>query len=356
MSLITIQDSLRQSVEAASGGAQTVLVTPKGQLTYMNVIDKFDMSTIDPSLSGTHPAFIVNGVEKSKIYIGTYQGVIKNGEFISQPNQNIGTSDIPLSTLKTVITACGAGHHIMTAAEYGMVAMLASKNTEHVLGNTYFGRSGLDASQFGRRADGLSASAGITTGNPRILTGSGPVKFRHNLRYNGISDLVGNGLEFCTGLRLVADELQFLVNNNAAATSDWFDTASWKALDGATGEFVDVGSANSVKFAITSTPANAKPYSLIATSFISSLSALTNNSQTPISIAALNKLKAFGLFAVSSSALTLGLLTIPSNLSGTTYPVVGGSTSDTAAGIYQKTFAGWTSQNAQSARPCYYAP
>ena len=73
---ILIKDSLRQSVELASGGLQTVLYTAKGQPTYMNIIQKYDMSTIDPSLSGTHPAFIVDGVEKPEIFIGTYQGVI----------------------------------------------------------------------------------------------------------------------------------------------------------------------------------------------------------------------------------------------------------------------------------------
>ena len=76
---ILVKDSLRQSVEIASGGEQTVLYTAKGQPTYMNIIKKFDMSTIDPSLSGTHPAFIVDGVEKPEIFIGTYQGRIVGG-------------------------------------------------------------------------------------------------------------------------------------------------------------------------------------------------------------------------------------------------------------------------------------
>ena len=50
MSTILIKDSLRQAVEAASGGLQTVLYTAKGQPTFMNIIEKFDMSTIDSSL------------------------------------------------------------------------------------------------------------------------------------------------------------------------------------------------------------------------------------------------------------------------------------------------------------------
>ena len=41
---ILVKDSLRQSVELASGGEQTVLYTAKGQPTYMNIIQKFDLS------------------------------------------------------------------------------------------------------------------------------------------------------------------------------------------------------------------------------------------------------------------------------------------------------------------------
>ncbi|WFL59424.1 hypothetical protein P8T61_10425, partial [Klebsiella pneumoniae] len=56
---ILIQDSLRRAVEAASGGAQTVLYTSAGDPSFVNIIPKFDVSTIDASLgSGTHPAFI----------------------------------------------------------------------------------------------------------------------------------------------------------------------------------------------------------------------------------------------------------------------------------------------------------
>ncbi len=77
---------MRQSVEAASGGEQTVLYTAKGQPTYMNIIKKFDLSTIDASLSGTHPAFIVNGVEKPEIFVGTYLGKLVDGELLSLPN------------------------------------------------------------------------------------------------------------------------------------------------------------------------------------------------------------------------------------------------------------------------------
>ena len=59
MTTILVRDSLRQAVEAASGGKQTVLYTPKGQPTYMNIITKKTLADLYPSmgLSVVHPAF-----------------------------------------------------------------------------------------------------------------------------------------------------------------------------------------------------------------------------------------------------------------------------------------------------------
>ncbi|HBW8810908.1 TPA: hypothetical protein MFN26_005836, partial [Klebsiella pneumoniae] len=90
---ILIQDSLRRAVEAASRGAQTVLYTRSGDPSFVNIIPKFDVSTIDASLgSGTHPAFIVNGTEVSQIFVGTYPGCIVNGQLLSLPDRIPATS------------------------------------------------------------------------------------------------------------------------------------------------------------------------------------------------------------------------------------------------------------------------
>lgn len=72
---IFIKDDLRASVEAATGGLVTVLYTAAGHPSYMNVIPKFNLQDIDPALgTGVHPAFIVNGVEKSELFIGQHVG------------------------------------------------------------------------------------------------------------------------------------------------------------------------------------------------------------------------------------------------------------------------------------------
>lgn len=340
MSTILIKDSLRQAVEAASGGARTVLYTAKGQPTFMNIIEKYDLSSIDSGLSGIHPAFIVNGVVKDKIFVGTYGAILKNGELLSQPN----VEPISLTTSYTAMIAAakanGAGHHVMTNAEFGALALLIVKdgNASKLIGNNYYGRSNVDATQFGRRVDGLSAVEGITTGNPKILTGSGPVRFMHNQRYNGIADLVGNLHEFCTGFRIVNSEIQIIENNNAAVGDALESSTAWRAIHAQTGELLVPNSngttENSVRFAFNGATAN----TLVLTNW-GTFASMTNPSTTsPVSNTALNKLKALGIFPMSGGTAVNGGGLFGGNaaLNITGYPLRGGRYSGgNGTGLFQ---------------------
>ena len=291
---ILIKNSLRQSVEAASGGEQTVLYTAKGQPTYMNIIQKFDLSTIDSSLSGTHPAFIVDGVEKPEIFVGTYLGKLVNGELLSLPNVDPQAS-ANFDNFSTYARACGAGHHLMTNAEWSAVALRCYKNDTQPLGNTYYGRSSENPLLIGRRQDGLDP--GNTAGTARTLTGSGPVEWRHNRKPSGIADLSGNVWEWSAGMRLMNGEIQVIADNNAALhTIDMSATsAQWKAIDGETGNLVTPDgngtTAGTVKFANSGTA----DYTINGASF----GAIRNLSTTnPVSAAALARLKALCLYPV----------------------------------------------------------
>lgn len=295
---ILIKDSLRQSVEAASGGEQTVLYTAKGQPTYMNIIQKFDLSTIDASLSGTHPAFIVNGVEKPEIFVGTYQGRVVSGELLSLPNVDPQAS-ANFNNFSAYARACGAGYHLMTNAEWSAVALQCYKNDTQPMGNTYYGRSSEDPLLIGRRQDGLDP--GNTSGTARTLTGSGPVEWRHNRKPSGIADLAGNIWEWSAGMRLVNGEIQIIADNNAALhTIDLSETsAQWKAIDGATGNLVTPDgngtTAGTVKFANSGTA----DYTINGSSF----GAIRNLSTTaPVSAAALAVLKALCIYPVVEDA------------------------------------------------------
>lgn len=289
---ILIKDSLRQSVELASGGLQTVLYTAKGQPTYMNIIQKYDMSTIDASLSGTHPAFIVDGVEKPEIFIGTYQGRIVNGELLSLPNVE-PTHSTNYTNFLAAARACGNGHHLITNAEWSAVALQCYKDNKQPMGNTYYGRSSENPLLIGRRADGLNP--GDTSGSARTLTGSGPVEWRHNRKPSGIADLAGNVWEWNAGLRLVNGEIQVIADNNAALhTLDMGESSvQWKAIDGATGNLVTPNgngtTVGTVKYANSGTV----DYTINGGSF----GAIRNLSTTkPVTAVALARLKALCLY------------------------------------------------------------
>lgn len=329
---ILIKDSLRQSVELASGGLQTVLYTAKGQPTYMNIIQKYDMSTIDASLSGTHPAFIVDGVEKPEIFIGTYQGKIVSGELLSLPNVD-PTVSTNYDNFLIAARANGNGHHLITNAEWSAVALQCYKNNTQPMGNSYYGRSSEDPLLVGRRADGLNP--GNTSGSARTLTGSGPVQWRHNGKNNGITDMSGNVWEWNSGMRLVNGEIQVIDNNNAAKLAIDLSAASseWKAINGVTGVLVTPNglgtTAGTVKFAASGTTAD---YTIYGASF----GAVKNLSTTkPVGVAALNKLKALCLFPHIDAAATFNSDGIYPNLTIEAQPIRGGNwSSGAAAGVF----------------------
>ena len=311
MTTIFVKDDLRASVEAASGGMQTVLYTALGQPTFMNVIPQFNVEDIDAAMgTGVHPAFIVGGVTKTELFIGTYQGIVKNGEMLSLPGVDPTTS-VNHDQAVAYARACGVGHHAMTNAEWAAVALWCYKNGFQPRGNTNYGKSSDSAWESGRRQDGLVN--GLASGNARTLTGSGPASWRHNNTPGGIADLNGNIWEWTPGMRIVGGEIQVIADNNAALlSSDHSPTsADWKAINGATGALMAptftgtiaggdyvATTANSVRYAVSGT-AN---YTLVRASG-SSFEGITNPGGTPVAAAALYVLKALGLMPVAATGL-----------------------------------------------------
>ncbi len=317
---ILIKDSLRQSVELASGGLQTVLYTAKGQATYMNIIQKYDMSTIDASLSGTHPAFIVDGVEKPEIFIGTYQGRIVNGELLSLPNVEPSHST-NYDNFLTAARACGNGHHLITNAEWSAVALQCYKDNTQPLGNTYYGRSSENPLLVGRRPDGLAP--GNTTGSARTLTGSGPVQWRHNGKENGIADLSGNVNEWNSGLRLLNGEIQVIADNNASKLAINLGAASteWKAIDGETGNLVTPDGAGTTVGTIKYADGGTADYTINGGSF----GAIRNLSTTkPVTAVALARLKALCLYPHIENTASYNGDYFSKSITGETLPIRGG--------------------------------
>jgi len=243
-----IKDDLRASVEAATGGQVTVLYTAKGHPSYMNIIPKFNLQDIDESLgTGVHPAFIVNGVEKSEIFIGQHVGIVKDSNLLSLPGIT-PHSGLNFDACLAYAKANGPGWHMMTHAEWAAIALWCWKNGFTPRGNTQYGRHHAAQWETARRADG--GTIGASEGNSRSLTGSGPASWRHNGQASGIADLVGNMWEWAGGYRLFDGEIQILPNNDAADASkeQGRDSPLWRAIRASDGAFVAPGSDGTLKY------------------------------------------------------------------------------------------------------------
>jgi hypothetical protein len=298
---ISVPDTLRKSVESASGGKVTVLYTVKGQASYMAVIPKFTIESIDPAMgAGTHPMFVVGGVDKAYRYIGLYPGVIRNGELLSLPGEDPANA-INFDTALATARANGAGWGLMTNADWAGIGHTCWKNGMQPRGNTDYGRSIAQASERGvDAATGLipAATGTVTT---RTRTGSGPAAWRHDLTAFGIADLCGNVLEWSPGMRVNNNEVQIITGNDAAlnATDMSVGSLAWKAIDGATGALVAPGSAGVVKYDIAGTA----DYTLVRASG-ATFEGMTNPSVNPVGTVALQLLKQHGLYPVASTGLS----------------------------------------------------
>ena len=375
MTMILIKDTLRKQVEAASGGLQTILYTAKGQPSFVNIVPKVDLSAFAGGAlgSGTHPAFIVNDAEIPEIYIGTYQGVVIDGELISQPYATPTYNNSP-ATYMSAAAAAGSGWHVLSYAEWALLMhqVFTSKQFPH--GNNAFGYYFQDMSEYGVRTDGQDITVGQTADGQNFggvtLTGSGPVNWRHDLSFAGIADIVGNLNELTVGVRLSADEFQIMRNNNAAAVgADLSDTSAlWMAIDGASGDLITptftgtlggsdqvITTPRSVRF---STVATGNDYTVYAPSN-SLFAAMTNNGNTPVSAAALTVLKKAGLYPMATTVADAGpgIIYATGALTGLRRIERGGHLgSKSNMGINTMEMSVPAVSTPRGARPVYYTP
>lgn len=183
-----------------------------------------------------HPAFIVNGQEVDAIYISKYQNVVQNGRAYSLPGQDPKAS-INFDTARTACESKGNGWHLMTRAEWAMIALWCKQNGTMPYGNNNYGK---DTRETSYKAIPTSTDSGHNGDTAHVATGTGPLTWSHDGTPSGIWDLNGNVHEWVGGMRTVYGELQILPNNNAADSdhSQLAGSSEWKAIDATSGELI----------------------------------------------------------------------------------------------------------------------
>lgn len=224
-----------------------ILYDDKGMPSIMVKIPKMTYAQLGMGEStAVHPAFIVNGQEIDAIYISKYQNIVQNGRAYSLPAQD-PRSSITFDAAREACEAKGPGWHLMTRAEWALLALWCKNNGTMPKGNNNYGK---DTSESNYKAIPTYYNSGKIA---RVATGTGPLSWSHDGTPSGIWDLNGNVYEWVGGMRTVYGELQVLINNNAADSenSQSVSSSEWKAISGTDGSFIAPNgngqTANSVK-------------------------------------------------------------------------------------------------------------
>lgn len=255
---VIARDSLRERTERDSKGRCTVVRDCLGNPNWMLVLRKFRMESVFPELGiGVHPAFIVNGREVPEILVGMHMASRRGSMAASVPNA-LPWTRASLSEADAACRRCGKGFCLTSNAVYAANALLLLKEfgSRHYAGNTDYGRDWKCHWMLGelhskrhyagdRRLNGRENhwEGGLT------LTASGGTDWTDRLSEWGLSDLVGNAWEWCSGFRLSNGELQVFPDNDAMAPDADLSSRSkqWKGIL-EDGSLVPVGTKGTLKY------------------------------------------------------------------------------------------------------------
>lgn len=239
-------DDLKLSVEAISGGRNTVILDDIGMPSIVVPFPKLKYSDIIAGGSqDVLPAFIVDGVEVDVIHESKYQNIVVNDRAYSLPFKDPRVY-IDFDTALKVCRNKGAGWHLHSNALWATIQNWCYKNNTVPHGNTSYGQDSANPHERGVVTYKYESSGKMYDG--RVATGSGPVTWYHNYDSSGIADLCGNVWEWVSGFRLMNGEIQVIPNGNCMKMDCNMSATSteWKAIL-PDGSLVNPGTAGTLK-------------------------------------------------------------------------------------------------------------
>lgn len=196
-----------------------------------------------------HQAFLLgNDVVAQKLYIGKYQGNIRNSNGKNLVLSLRGLDCKTSINLDTSVAACrnnGPTHHLTTNAEYAYLALKCKSQGFQPQGNNSNGKD--EQGNYGDIVHQYTVSTTKQFG--RVAQGSGPFTWFHDGSPLGVWGLNGNVHEWSPGYRLMDGKIQVLAYNTAAlqATDMGAASAAWKGIL-TDGTLVDPGTEGELMF------------------------------------------------------------------------------------------------------------
>lgn len=341
-----IQADLQRQIETMSAGQLTVRFTSKGQASFFYRLRKFTCESMGAGFgTGTHPAFIVGGVEKDEILIGVHQAAQVDSEMVSQPGR-VPTVSVTHDQAVTLARNTGTGFCVATNAMYAALALQCRAASRFPRGNNDYGRAFNATEEVGVNDSGNPSGGGEPSGNTVIRAGSGPTAWNHPPTPFGVQNLNANVWEWSPGMRINNGEIQIIPNNDAAlAATNLSPSGPWQAIAAATGDLVAPGTAGTVKYATSGTASG----TLVRASGESFAGMVAHG----VASAALDRLRALALMQPGAPIEGDGFFI---NLSGERLPMRGGGWGNgSRAGVFALTLgAGRTdASTARGFRPAF---
>lgn len=237
-------DDMKLAVESLTGGKNTVLLDDAGLPSVVVAFPKHTNKELFGGSDQTHSGHIVNGVEKSVMYVDKFQDIVYGGRGYSLPMRDPATY-VNFDQAVQYARAKGKGWGLIPFALWAEIALFCRANGTMPHGNNNYGS---DASYPLEKGVGTYYDSSAKQ-ERRTATGSGPETWNHDGTGAGIADLNGNIWEWNAGLRLVDGEIQIIpyCNSMLQEVSLGSASTSWKAI-ASDGSIVDPGTSGTLKY------------------------------------------------------------------------------------------------------------